>query len=130
MAVLINGMTLMAYGPESKYIIRGLVLAAAVWGRRAAGPALNRRNLTGELQPSSAFAEEVPAHLTSDACASDVLIHLIPLARFGRAGRLRFALLLVCFSSAMAVGSPSAASCSIDSSAFDLPAAAWNDGVP
>lgn len=31
MAVLINGMTLMAYGPESKYILRGLVLAAAVW---------------------------------------------------------------------------------------------------
>ena len=31
MAVLLNGMTLMAYGPESKYIIRGVVLAAAVW---------------------------------------------------------------------------------------------------
>ena len=31
MAVLINGMTLMAYGPEAKYIIRGVVLGAAVW---------------------------------------------------------------------------------------------------
>ena len=31
MAVLINGMTLMAYGPEAKYILRGVVLAAAVW---------------------------------------------------------------------------------------------------
>jgi D-xylose transport system permease protein len=31
MAVLINGMTLMAYGPEAKYILRGVVLAVAVW---------------------------------------------------------------------------------------------------
>ncbi len=30
-AVLINGMTLMAYGPEAKYVIRGAVLVAAVW---------------------------------------------------------------------------------------------------
>jgi D-xylose transport system permease protein len=31
MALLINGMTLMAYGPEAKYVLRGVVLAAAVW---------------------------------------------------------------------------------------------------
>ncbi len=30
-AVLINGMTLMAYGPEKKLICRGLVVIAAVW---------------------------------------------------------------------------------------------------
>ncbi len=30
-AVLINGMTLMAYGPEAKYVLRGAVLVAAVW---------------------------------------------------------------------------------------------------
>jgi D-xylose transport system permease protein len=31
MASLINGMTLMAVSPETKYIARGLVLALAVW---------------------------------------------------------------------------------------------------
>ena len=31
MATLLNGMTLMAYSPEAKYIIRGLILAIAVW---------------------------------------------------------------------------------------------------
>ena len=31
MAALLNGMTLMAYSPEAKYVIRGTVLAAAVW---------------------------------------------------------------------------------------------------
>lgn len=31
MAVLLNGMTLLSYSPEAKYIIRGTVLAAAVW---------------------------------------------------------------------------------------------------
>ena len=31
MAALLNGMTLMAYSPETKYVLRGLILAAAVW---------------------------------------------------------------------------------------------------
>jgi D-xylose transport system permease protein len=31
MASLMNGMTLMAVSPETKYIARGLVLALAVW---------------------------------------------------------------------------------------------------
>lgn len=31
MAALLNGMTLMAYSPEAKYVIRGSILAAAVW---------------------------------------------------------------------------------------------------
>ena len=31
MATLINGMTLMAVSPEMKYIVRGGVLAGAVW---------------------------------------------------------------------------------------------------
>jgi D-xylose transport system permease protein len=31
MAVLLNGMTLLAVSPEFKYIVRGLVLSLAVW---------------------------------------------------------------------------------------------------
>jgi D-xylose transport system permease protein len=31
MASLLNGMTLMAVSPETKYIARGAVLAVAVW---------------------------------------------------------------------------------------------------
>ncbi len=31
MAVLLNGMTLMAVSPEMKYVARGTVLALAVW---------------------------------------------------------------------------------------------------
>jgi D-xylose transport system permease protein len=39
-AALLNGMTLLAYSPEVKYVVRGVILALAVWadvrlGRRS-----------------------------------------------------------------------------------------------